>query len=283
MATTIQYMRGDTRNIVIHVPDPITRLPRNLLAVTRARLSVARSERDWAASTAYVVGNIIKPVIDNGRHYVCIVAGISGAIEPVWTTDLESVIVSGTTSWRCIAIYQFQIDTTTHGADGNAIFTLSAEATGIVVAPAAAITVDSGIAGNLNGAYHYRIAFVCGGGRGETSLGVASILLNVVNRRVDISSIPVGRSGVVVARKIYRTAAGGNIHRLVATIQDNTTTTHQDNVADVSLGAVGLTENKTTMKDGDYDYDCELQWSGGSTINTVVKSTFTVLADITRN
>ncbi len=152
-----------------------------------------------------------------------------------------------------------------------------------MVAPAAAITVDSGIAGNLNGAYHYRIAFVCGGGRGETSLGVASILLNVVNRRVDISSIPVGRSGVVVARKIYRAAAGGNIHRLVATIQDNTTTTHQDNVADVSLGAVGLTENKTTMKDGDYDYDCELQWSGGSTINTVVKSTFTVLADITRN
>ena len=39
----------------------------------------------------------------------------------------------------------------------------------------------------------------------------------------------------VIARKIYRTKAGGSTYWLLATIADNTTTTYTDTAADASL------------------------------------------------
>ena len=40
----------------------------------------------------------------------------------------------------------------------------------------------------------------------------------------------------MTSRKLYRTAAGGSQHKLVATIADNLTTTYVDNIADGALG-----------------------------------------------
>lgn len=65
-------------------------------------------------------------------------------------------------------------------------------------------------------------------------------------RRVQLTNIPLGGSGTT-ARKIYRTAVNGSQLRLVATINDNSTTSHLDAVADVFLGANVPTSNTTVL------------------------------------
>jgi hypothetical protein len=45
-----------------------------------ARLLVKRDE--WAATTAYSVGDVVQPTTSNGRFYVCKTAGTSDAVEP---------------------------------------------------------------------------------------------------------------------------------------------------------------------------------------------------------
>jgi hypothetical protein len=47
----------------------------------------------------------------------------------------------------------------------------------------------------------------------------------------------------ISARRIYRTAAGGTTFKLVTTVNDNSTTTYEDNAADASLGANAPTDN----------------------------------------
>ena len=103
-----------------------------------------------------------------------------------------------------------------------------------------AITVALGSgAGNVdNGVHRYRCTFVTAGGEtdgGDISSPV-TVLDKSINGKVSLSAIPLGGS-FVTSRKIYRTAAGGSIYYLLATIADNTTTTYTDNIADASLGA----------------------------------------------
>jgi hypothetical protein len=100
--------------------------------------------------------------------------------------------------------------------------------------PPATPTVAAGDAPGLTGDYRYKITFV--DADGETLAGTASALVQPSNQSVDLSNIPVGEDGTT-ARKIYRTAAGGAVFKLVDTIGDNTTTTYNDTVADESLGA----------------------------------------------
>lgn len=58
---------------------------------------------DWAATTAYVVGDFVMPTTafeDPRRRYmVCTVAGTSGGAEPVWTDDMCDIVVDGTATW----------------------------------------------------------------------------------------------------------------------------------------------------------------------------------------
>ena len=111
-----------------------------------------------------------------------------------------------------------------------------------------ALTVALGSgAGNVdNGAHRYRVTFVTADG--ETQGGDISDAVTVadksVNGKVSLSAIPIGGS-LVTARKIYRTAAGGSVYYLLATIADNTTTTYTDNTADSSLGAQVPSANTT--------------------------------------
>jgi len=53
---------------------------------------------------------------------------------------------------------------------------------------------------------------------------------------IALSSIPVSVDPAVVARKIYRTVAGGSEYLFVGTINDNVTTTFNDTIADTELG-----------------------------------------------
>ena len=88
------------------------------------------------------------------------------------------------------------------------------------------------VAGSLTGTYYYAMTYVIDGV--EVVIGTVSNTITVSSKSIDLD-IPVGVSNCT-ARKIYRTTAGGSSLKLVTTINDNTTLTYQDNIADGSLG-----------------------------------------------
>jgi hypothetical protein len=55
----------------------------------------------WAASTAYNVGDVVRPTTGNGHLYRCVVAGTSHTVEPTWITvaQRETSEGSGTVKW----------------------------------------------------------------------------------------------------------------------------------------------------------------------------------------
>ena len=62
-----------------------------------------KRSNNWAASTAYVYGDLIEPVIKNGRLYKCIEAGTSGTTNPFpvyYAENSYSIAFSdGTARW----------------------------------------------------------------------------------------------------------------------------------------------------------------------------------------
>lgn len=118
-----------------------------------------------------------------------------------------------------------------------------------MLAAPGAPTVANGAAGtNLltAGVYRWKITFVTADG--ETEAGTASAPLTVdpaAELPPALSAIPTdATAGVTVtARKIYRTVAGGSVYKLVATLNNNTTTVYTDNIADASLGATAPATN----------------------------------------
>jgi hypothetical protein len=105
-------------------------------------------------------------------------------------------------------------------------------------APSAPTVAVNATSGNLNSTYYYTVAFVSA--NGQTAYGTVSSAVSPASQQVNLTNIPTGTSGVVTARKIYRTKAGGSTagpFYLVATIADDTTTSYTDNIADASLGA----------------------------------------------
>jgi hypothetical protein len=56
----------------------------------------------WAASMAYVSGQMVKPSIDNDLIYRCMVSGTSGTTEPTWGTTLKATTVDVGVTWICI-------------------------------------------------------------------------------------------------------------------------------------------------------------------------------------
>ena len=108
--------------------------------------------------------------------------------------------------------------------------------TRIITRPGAPTAADSGIAGNVNGTVAYALTFVTADG--ETEVG-SRTSITVSNRQVNLTNVRVSTDRRVIARRIYRSPAGAAdqvLGQLVATINDNTTTTFVDNVADASLG-----------------------------------------------
>ncbi|MBI1856885.1 hypothetical protein HYS01_01295, partial [Candidatus Saccharibacteria bacterium] len=116
-----------------------------------------------------------------------------------------------------------------------------------VAYPTAPTVAVNATAGNLNGAYQYRVSYVTA--LGETETGTASAVVNPASQQVNLSAIPTSSDTSVTARKIYRTTSGGNtfLMKLVTTINDNTTTTYTDNIAD---GSLGVSESKVNTTGG---------------------------------
>jgi len=102
-----------------------------------------------------------------------------------------------------------------------------------------ACTGEQGEAGQLPaGSYSYRVSFLYA--TGESNAGEPSNDVNIAdNKRIALSRIPRGGAGRgVIARKIYRTPKNGGplTHRHLVTIEDNSTTTYDDNTPDADLG-----------------------------------------------
>lgn len=145
------------------------------------------------------------------------------------------------------------------------------EALGIISAPTALTAVLAGVGtGNLaNGVYKYKVTFV--GTNGETEAGTASAPVTVTDWSVDgqlsLSAIPVGPTGVS-ARKIYRTLAGGSDYYLVTTLNDNSTATYVDNIADGSLTTAAPSTNTTGQKSAPAAPNAVLAGAGAGNLGT---------------
>lgn len=108
-----------------------------------------------------------------------------------------------------------------------------------VPAATGAVSVATGSgAGDLSaGDYQYKVTYV-NSAAVEGDVGTASVDVTVaVSSSVEITDIPTApQSHGVNARRIYRTDAGGTVFKYVAEINDNTTTTYTDTLADAELG-----------------------------------------------
>jgi len=97
---------------------------------------------------------------------------------------------------------------------------------GIPIPP---ITVVQIAAGNLDGTYEYRVSFLTN--MGETVPGDISAPIQPTNQQGNLSQIPIGGPGTI-GRRIYRRKNGIDPFLLVVTLNDNTTTTYIDNIAE---------------------------------------------------
>ena len=103
-----------------------------------------------------------------------------------------------------------------------------------ITAPATSATVAAGAAGVLTGGYKYKVVFENAAGE-ISSPSPASATLTLATQQGSLTAIPLGGAGVT-KRRIYRTLAGATgYYYLVATINDNTTTTYTDNTPDHAL------------------------------------------------
>ncbi len=55
---------------------------------------------EWQASTAYSVGDIVRPVDRNGFVYICTTAGTTDASEPIWPANDGDTVTDGTAVWE---------------------------------------------------------------------------------------------------------------------------------------------------------------------------------------
>lgn len=120
---------------------------------------------------------------------------------------------------------------------------------GYVAAPAAPTTalVATGTGALSNGAYLYKVTFVTYTGETEPSPATTSRTSDSSHRQINLSVIPTGPTGRVTQRKIYRTQAAGSTYTLLATLNDNTTTTYSDIVADATIsGTAAVTSANAT-------------------------------------
>ncbi len=120
-----------------------------------------------------------------------------------------------------------------NGTDSPQVYDgTNVETMGVPV-PSAPSGADSGIAGNPNGAYQYKVTYVIDSYQ-EGTASAASGTVTVVSKKITVT-IPVSTNTRVTGRKIYRTTAGGSVFNLLTTVSNNTDTTYTDDTADGSL------------------------------------------------
>jgi hypothetical protein len=56
----------------------------------------------WAATTSYTYGQVVRPDTGNGFLYRCVVAGSSGGSEPSFPTVVGETVTDGGVTWACM-------------------------------------------------------------------------------------------------------------------------------------------------------------------------------------
>jgi len=101
--------------------------------------------------------------------------------------------------------------------------------------PASSCTAAAGAAGDLTGKYKYGVTFVYK--FGQSAVSPLSNEVNVTNQKINVSGIPTG-GPYCIGRWLYRTTAGGETLNRLTYIDDNTTTTYEDNISDGGLEGI---------------------------------------------
>src|SRR3990167_5012788 len=195
---------------------------------------------------------------------------VAGVTELHWENDVPNVvqITSGAGIMGLITSpldivnadsYKARLE---HDASENLNIYLTTAAPGALTAALAGAG-----AGNVdNGAHRYKVTFITAAGETEagTASGIVTVADKTVNGQVSLTVIPTGNTGIVTQRKVYRTAAGGSVYKLLTTIADNTTTTYTDNTADSGLGANAPSANTALDQWAKYSNDGQYQFRNGS-------------------
>ena len=105
-----------------------------------------------------------------------------------------------------------------------------------IPSPQSAPTATTASNGTLTGDYQWKVSYV-NSNVVEGDVGSATATLAATSDSLDVTLPTAPASYGVNARKLYRTESSGVTFHLVTTINDNTTTTYEDNSSDSELGA----------------------------------------------
>ena len=111
-----------------------------------------------------------------------------------------------------------------------------------IAAPTAAPDRAEGSAGAMTGSFYYTVSFITADGETEAYRDAQAI--TVTAKRVLLSAIPIGPTGVT-GRRLWRGDNAGYEYKQLALINDNTTTTYEDNAAFGSLTVLETRYNRT--------------------------------------
>lgn len=98
------------------------------------------------------------------------------------------------------------------------------------------IAVDSGVGGNLNGAYYYKVTFLTENDD-ESEASLPSDIVTVTNHSVNLTLLPLSGDTRIVRRRLYRIGGTTTLWNLVYQFENNTQTAYTDNVDDTDVGA----------------------------------------------
>jgi hypothetical protein len=121
--------------------------PAGVRGITAVSVSAAQGDAAiaWTATTAKVVGDVVRPTTANGRWYVATVAGTTAGTQPTFPTN-GGTVVDGTVTWQDMGLIIYTV-TTDYLVD-LALGLLSVNATGAIAT--AASRMPAGLFVNLN-------------------------------------------------------------------------------------------------------------------------------------
>lgn len=197
-----------------------------------------------AAIGSFVGDGLYTRRADDGSETMVAFAG--GTMYTLGTTTFTA-IASGTSIWTAgVRVGAVQYENYLFAGNGYVLpykWNGTAFTRHGIYPPSTAVTATSNGTGLVTGTVQYKITAV-NSNLVESDVGPASTAFIVSGAAtVRLSAIQTFFASFgVSARRIYRSNSG-TVYKRVATISDNTTTTYDDNIADLSLGANAPTDN----------------------------------------
>lgn len=107
LATSTYSLALDTHEVKADVTNEVTGTGYSAGGVTVGSKTITTTPAaswgvTWAATTAYVAGDVVRKVASNGFLYVCTTGGTSAGSEPTWNTTLyDEQPADGSVQWMC--------------------------------------------------------------------------------------------------------------------------------------------------------------------------------------